>query len=198
MIDLLKSHTGFDPKNVKNPSNIRNLYVGHNNLTHIDLLKFTNLESLDIGHNNIEEISHLPKTLKWLCIADNPIKNYDSVYELKNLEYLWAHQSDIDITECYKLKNLIQLLVDDCRNISDISVVKNFENLSILELKNNNVTDISCLKNKKLYFLNLLNNNVFDIDVLSGMGTLRKLNIKDNPIQNYTALKTLNLHRLQV
>ena len=80
----------------------------------------------------------------------------------------------------------------------DISVVKNFENLSILELKNNNVTDISCLKNKKLYFLNLLNNNVFDIDVLSGMGTLRKLNIKDNPIQNYTALKTLNLYRLQV
>ena len=56
MIDLLKSHTGFDPKNVENPSNIRNLYVGHNNLTHIDLSKFTNLESLDIGHNNIDEI----------------------------------------------------------------------------------------------------------------------------------------------
>ena len=115
---------------------------------------------------------------------------------LTNLEYLWAHQTDIDIDKCYKMKNLKQLLIDDCLNISNIDVVNYFDDLSILELKNNNVDDISCLKNKNLTFLNIMNNNVKNIEPLSGMGTLKKLNIRGNSIKNYEPLKTLNLRRL--
>jgi len=115
---------------------------------------------------------------------------------LINLEYLWAHQSRIDINRCDKMKNLIQLLIDDCLNITSIDVVKNFDSLSILELRNNDVEDISCLKGKKLVFLNIMNNKINCIESLSGMGTLKKLNIKGNQIKNYNPLRTLNLHRL--
>lgn len=196
MRDILKSQTGFDPSQISDPENIRCLYVGHNNLNRIDFSAFKNLESLDIGHNNIRDISNLPKTLKWICISDNPIDSYEPLYDLTNLNYLWAHQSRIDINRCNRMKNLIQLLIDDCSNIDNIDVVKNFNSLSILELKNNNVDDISCLKDKKIVFLNIMNNNVKCIDSLSGMGTLKKLNIKGNPIKNYNPLKTLNLRRL--
>ena len=94
------------------------------------------------------------------------------------------------------MKKLKQLLIDDCLNISNIEVIRHFNDLSILELRNNKVDDISCVKNKKLSFLNIMNNNVRDIESLSGMGTLKKLNIRGNPIKNYDALRTLNLRRL--
>jgi len=196
MRDILKSQTGFDPSEISDPENIRNLYVGHNNLNEIEFSAFRNLESLDIGHNNIRDISNLPKTLKWICIADNPIENYEPLYDLINLEYLWAHQSRIDINRCDKMKNLIQLLIDDCLNINSIEVVKCFDNLSILELRNNDVEDISCLKGKNLEFLNIMNNKINCIESLSGMGTLKKLNIRGNRITNFEPLKTLNLRRL--
>jgi Leucine-rich repeat (LRR) protein len=196
MRDIVKSQTGFDPSQINDPENIRCLYVGHNNLDSIDFSVFTNLEALDIGHNNISDISNLSTSLKWICIADNPIENYDSVYELINLEYLWAHQSNINISQCNRMINLIQLLVDDCQNIFDIEVVSNFSNLSILEMQNNHVEDISCLRDKRLSFLNIMNNNVSDISCLSDMNTLKKLNIKNNPIKDYAPLKTLNLQRL--
>ena len=41
-----------------------------------------------------------------------------------------------------------------------------------------------------------MNNNVKYIDALSGMNSLKKLNIKNNPIRSYAPLKTLNLRRL--
>ena len=196
MRDILKSQTGFNPDVIEDPENIKHLYVGHNDLEEIDFLRFKNLEALDIGHNKIKDVSNLPITLKWICIADNPIDNYEPIYELINLEFLWAHQSNININYCNKMYNLKQLLIDDCLNISSIEVVKNFSNLSVLEMKNNMVDDISYLSDKRLYFLNLMNNNVKDIGPLSGMGTLKKLNIRGNPIKNYEPLKTLNLDRL--
>ena len=76
MRDILKSQTGFNPSQISDPENIRNLYVGHNDIDEIEFSIFKNLESLDIGHNNIRDISELPKTLKWICIADNPIEDY--------------------------------------------------------------------------------------------------------------------------
>jgi len=196
MRDILKSHTGFNPSQISDPENIQCLYVGHNELSNIDFSVFKNLEALDIGHNKITDISNLPKSLKWICIADNPIENYESLYELTNLEYLWAHQSNIDIRECNRMTKLIQLLIDDCQDIFDIEVVKYFSNLSILEMRNNKVEDISYLKNKKLTFLNIMNNNVSDIGCLFGMTTLKKLNIRGNPIKSYDPIKTLNLRRL--
>jgi len=196
MRDILKSQTGFNPSQISDPENIKNLYVGHNELNEIDFSNFKNLESLDISHNNITDISNLPKSLKWICIADNPIENYEPLYELVNLEYLWAHQSKIDVNKCCDMINLIHLLIDDGLNISNIDVVKYFKNLSILELQNNQVENISCLENKKLVFLNVMNNNISSIKSLSGMSTLKKLNIKNNPIKDYTPLKTLNLRRL--
>ena len=196
MRDILKSQTGYDPVEIKDPENIRSLYVGHNNLDNIDFSTFFNLEALDIGHNCITDISGLSNKIKWICIADNQIEDYGPLYELTNLEYLWAHQTSIDIDKCYKMKNLKQLLIDDCLNICNIEVVNYFDNLTILELKNNNVDDISCLKNKNLTFLNIMNNNVKNIEPLSGMGTLKKLNIRGNSIKNYEPLKTLNLRRL--
>mgnify|MGYP001218101104 CR=1 FL=1 len=196
MRDIVKSHTKFNPNEIKDPENIRSLYVGHNSLEHINFSAFTNLEALDIGHNKIKNIDGLSNKIKWICIADNQIENYDSLYELTNLEYLWAHQTNININKCYKMKKLKQLLIDDCLNISNIEVIRHFNDLSILELRNNKVDDISCVKNKKLSFLNIMNNNVRDIESLSGMGTLKKLNIRGNPIKNYDALRTLNLRRL--
>ena len=198
MRDILKSNTKFNPNLIEDPENIKRLYVERNDLRDIDFERFVNLEALDISHNNITSIKYLPKTLKWLCLADNPIKNYEPLYGLINLEVLWAHQSGININECDLLRKLKHLLLDDCPQIINIDVVKKFESLSILELKNNNVYNIEPVKNLSLTFLNLENNNVADISCLSNMYTLKKLNLKNNYVSDYSVLKTLNLRRLNI
>ena len=198
MRDILKSNTKFNPNLIEDPENIKRLYVERNDLRDFDFERFVNLEALDISHNNITSIKYLPKTLKWLCLADNPIKNYEPLYGLINLEVLWAHKSGININECNLLCKLKHLLLDDCPQIANIDVVKKFESLSILELKNNNVCNIEPVKNLSLTFLNLENNNVADISCLSNMYTLKKLNLKNNYVRDYYVLKTLNLRRLNI
>ena len=41
-------------------------------------------------------------------------------------------------------------------------------------------------------------NNVADISCLSNMYTLKKLNLKNNYVRDYSVLKTLNLRRLNI
>ena len=192
MRDVLKSNTGYYP-NIKDPENIRNLYIGHNNINNVDFSPFINLESLDIGHNNITDISSLPISLKWLCIADNPITNFDRITELVNLKTLWAHQTKINIDNWPQLNHL---LLDDCE-LTTIDSLKNLP-LKTLELKNNKICSIDVIYNMSLTFLNICNNNVKDLGPISFMGSLKKLNVKNNPIQDYSPIKTLNLRRLSL
>ena len=44
MRDILKSQTGFNPSQISDPENIRNLYVGHNDIDDIEFYQFVNIK----------------------------------------------------------------------------------------------------------------------------------------------------------
>ncbi|CAL6079392.1 leucine-rich_repeat domain-containing protein [Hexamita inflata] len=84
---------------------------------------------------------------------------------------------------------LLQLTIND---IKDICVLSYLVNLEELDLSNNKIECITALSSlKKLRILNLTNNLIYDIQSLSGLQKLRMLFISQNRVINVFALRFL-------
>ena len=77
-------------------------------------------------------------------------------------------------------KNLEKLKINE-NEISDITPLKNLTKLKYLEIQRNRITDVSALKNlKKLEFLKLYNNLITDVTPLAGLTNLTGLDLHFN------------------
>ncbi|NFB58150.1 DUF5050 domain-containing protein [Clostridium botulinum] len=86
------------------------------------------------------------------------------------------------------LKNITKLDISD-NNIKDISYLKELDSLELLNLYNNNIEDIFPINNmKKLKDINLSKNNVKDISYLKDLN-LHHLDLRDNKIENIGVLR---------
>lgn len=86
------------------------------------------------------------------------------------------------------------------RGIQDLSGIEHLENLGILQLHGNLITDISPLENlRQVWWLALDNNNIEDISPLAGLTNLEILSLYSNgissiePLANLLQLSRLNL-----
>lgn len=146
---------------------------------------------------------------KALLEYDTPVGSFDtngdgelSVGELKNRwgESLMLENKGItDLTGLeYCIDNLEYLYLAN-NNISDISILKDFTGLSVLDLSNNKITDITPLQNiTNLIDLNLSNNNVKDISALSNLTALYTLNLSNNYIKDFTPIDGLQVEELNI
>lgn len=146
---------------------------------------------------------------KALLEYDTPVGSFDtngdgelSVGELKNRwgESLMLENKGItDLTGLeYCIDNLEYLYLAN-NNISDISILKDFTGLNVLDLSNNKITDITPLQNiPNLLDLNLSNNNVKDISALSNLTTLYTLNLSNNCIEDFTPIDGLQIEELNI
>ena len=77
-------------------------------------------------------------------------------------------------------KNLEKLKINE-NEISDITPLKNLTKLKYLEIQRNRITDVSALKDlKKLEFLKLYNNLITDVTPLAGLENLTGLDLHFN------------------
>ena len=195
--------------------NVRQLYLNNNNIENIDILNnFNNLVKFDLSNNNIENIEALNiesdyEYIKvWLNnnIKDiSPLENYYMIDVSGN-----PIQSGID-----KLKNVQELDIGNCTLSNEqLLQISNLPLLYYLGLQNDNIQDVSFLKNhdtlqtldlsknKELSNLNQLNNistlNLSDcelnddrIDEFNLLEKLISLNLSKNNITNTEKLKNL-------
>ncbi len=74
---------------------------------------------------------------------------------------------------------------------TDLDGLELFSNVSVIDLSNNNITDVSILTNfKRLYSINLSNNKVTDISALKDLENLGNINLSGN--NNVTGYEQLN------
>ncbi len=150
-------------------------------------LDLSSLEELKMVNSEVENISFLKnlKGLKILSLGKNKIKDISALGGLKNLE-------DVELYN---------------NQIKDLSPLKNATNLFFLSLGGNYLEDISPLKDlEKLNFLSLQSNRhisgkygVVDISPLENMVSMRELNLRENKIEDISAIVYLrNLVRLNV
>ena len=115
-----------------------------------------------------------------------------TVADMETLEVFSAINKNI--TNLTGLEAATQLTILDLRDnpLSDISPLAGLTNLTVLRLARNNITDISPLvRLTKLTVLNLRDNSVSDISAIAGLTNLTVLRIDINSISNISPLSRL-------
>ena len=127
-----------------------------------------------------------------------------------NLQYLklktFTEQDALDYCQINNLNpNDITVLYLYNNELTDITGIKLFKNLEKLYLNNNELINISVLKNlNKLKILILTNNKLTDISIVKYLKNLEILYLKNNEItdisiiMNFKNLKTLDITNLQL
>ncbi len=125
--------------------------------------------------------------------------------KLKNFKILYLDNNQItDISPLKSFINLTELSLFN-NKITDATPVQHLNKLKELDLSQNQITDISALKNlTNLTKLHLYENKITDISTLINLTNLTLLNIGNNPIndtsslQNLTKLTDLRLYNTEV
>lgn len=178
------------------------------------LAGLSKLTTLYLGSNPIKDYSALASIRQNLTDCDfepgsapQTVEFNDAVLEQKIRAALNIPDGEITfaqtepITEL-KLGNEWQESIPDDVKISDISALKYFPNLTVLELQNNNVSGLNVVIGlKSLKKLDLGSNPVFSIEPLQRCSSIQWLNLSDSsieteqltPIASMTQLEWLDL-----
>jgi Leucine-rich repeat (LRR) protein len=207
------------------PTNIANLYLGHNALPAVPFLQsFGNLRLLNLDSNAVTDLTPLAglTTLSYLSANFNPITNYSSLATLSslaNLELRGNSLSNLNFLTSVPALNYVDLAFNSITNITPLS---SFTNLNSVVLAGNPISSytplnqISALSNlwlhdnaisnasflgaiPRLNHLNLDANNISDISWLSSLTNLTGLSLCRNPLSGYLVLAGLtNLTALRL
>lgn len=173
--------------NIENISELKNnlnsLILSKCNLKTIEnLSSIESLEVLDISYNNLTDINGIEKFngLYGINLSGNNIKDFSSISKITgHLDEEFGEQSFIDLT------------VEDCK-INDISIFNNLKNVSILNLSNNNITNLSAFYNNSIHSLDLSeNHNLNNIQYLKNLENLYALYFRDCNIDDLSEISKL-------
>lgn len=195
------------------PENLYILNISNCNLESLDkLANYTKLSTLNISDNKITTLEELPnfEYLSHLDVSGNPIQNWD---KLKNIGIEFNIPQENGEYDDPENDGSLALEANNC-NIEDISVFNDLK-LGLLSLKNNNIKDVSNLKNENLYSIDLSNNNQIkglqslknisdvsldncniSIEEILKLENVISLSVKNNNLSDITELS--NLHNLVV
>ena len=196
MVQLDLSNTLIDTLELKNlvmkeypslPKNLNNLFLSKTTLEvkeHYDLSEYKNLETIFIINNKIKSIT-LPILLQ---------KTYCNIVKLENCALECIHQMPTNIRELYLIRNKMD---NKCFNLD---LLEHFDNLSYLNISNNNyekipklpltlrdfTADYNKLKSidlsylNKLYSLSVTNNKITSIKYPQ---SVIRLNVSSNRLE---------------
>lgn len=192
--------------------------IGSNDIKSLKgIEKYTNLKSINILENSIEDISPLfeIKGLTGIIINKNKITSIQGINKLNKLTNINIIENNITagLDELAELKNLYSLNLKNC-NLDDkcMEYISKLELLSVLDISNNNIKDLSAIEsNKNLYQLNASYNpiekigksasvnyvdfsncNLEKIDEVVNLENVLDLNLSNNKISDISKISKLN------
>lgn len=166
------------------------LNVSNNPISSLEGLDFKNITSLDLSGTNVSDLSSLNNSNVTSLIL-NRVKTLDINTIPKELNILYLEDSNI--TSLPKdLKIETTLLLDKNPNI-DISTLP--EEIYSVYLNECELEDISNISLKKVDTLELKSNNISDITPLKDIEIASFLSLSDNPIEDLSPLKDPDRNR---
>ena len=160
--------TGLD----KLPESLNILNLTNCNLTQVPQSEgiLQNISALIIANNNITTL--------------NGVENFKNIYELDvsgNPITDWSSLSQVQFENSDEMYMTFTIKAENC-GIEDVSIFGEINTTISLELANNNIKDVSSLKDKEIYWIDLSGNkNVTGLQVLTTTDTimLNNCDIKD-------------------
>ena len=210
------------------------LSLRDNQITDIQpLAQLGGLDELDLSGNQVRDISPLEglKGLRALVLDRNPVRNCEALQGMLHLKNLSVVETGLEKEELLPLSEKLPgcairfdesgeeavLLAGEVyplsatelilsgKGLSDISALSDFKDLRILDLSNNEITELRpIMELSKLEKLSLSGNMISDLRPLIGLPLLKILDVSDNLIAETASvgsvegLEELNLSGNQV
>ncbi|CAL6023421.1 leucine-rich_repeat domain-containing protein [Hexamita inflata] len=165
----------------------------HGQIKNIYLISFlTNLTELDLLGNQISDISSISKlkNLRRLDLSINFIDDISVLYSLTDLTHLYLFRNKLT-SYTVALPNLVELLLS-YNKLQDTSGLQHSPKLEILDLSGTETTDLRNIPPQLfgLKVLQLSQNNITEISYLSNFVELQILKLnKNKQLQNIGPLK---------
>ena len=165
VLSLNNNQRLYEISNVK--MDIIELYLNYCSINNIDNIKnnFPKLEILSLTRNKIKEFDELPETLEDLYLDENTEMDIDKLKIPQNLLTLYLNKCDIEKIDQFFINNKntnIEEIFFGGNEILDVLIdLKEYDNLKILFLNNNNISQIT-ISNSNLEYLYLNNNPIKD------------------------------------
>ena len=182
---------------LKDMLNLNRIWISSSgNDKSITFKQYKNLEVINlIGFNNIDikSIEELEK-LKYLSLYNCNIENMSFIANIKGLETLILRDYDnIEfLSEMTDIQNMTVLWLSG-EQITDITPIRNCKNLTSLRLNDTNITDITPISSLiKLENLDLSNTKINDISSLETLNNLKSLNLEDTKIDRINCVSNMN------
>lgn len=170
------------------PEKLYELDISNCNIDEIPVFK-NNISSLNISKNNITTLEGIQnfKKLNNLDISENSIKDWTALQELSR-----GNSNEEDFYE----GDVLNIVANNC-NIENITIFNELKIPVMLELKNNNIKDVSEFKNDNLYYIDLSNNK--DLKGLEGLSNIQTVFLNNCNIADMTeVLKLKNVFYLSL
>ncbi|RDD36391.1 Leucine-rich repeat-containing G-protein coupled receptor 4 [Trichoplax sp. H2] len=193
-----------------NANRLQTLNISSNRLKSVETFTFAKMESLRnllVSSNQLQHLHFLEplKTIKFLSVSENNIKNIDyaDFSNLAELEHLNLAENQLIKAKIFNqiagfVPFLQELYLQGNQIISTLDMsFKTFSNLMILNLRNNNISNIGNLTDQKLLTLDLAGNQIKKLSCHGFPNSTQNLNLADNRISAihsncYQILKKLN------
>ena len=205
---------GAIPPEIKALTSLKDLRLGHNQLTDVtEIGHLTSLTMLMLHHNQLGEQAPLASLFAAFQGSEEELRESGSIpstfAQLTNLQLLWLQGNQItDISSLANLTTVSELsLALSDNQITDISSLANLTNPNLrdLWLQNNQIRDVSPLENMTmLTSLSLGGNQIRDVSPLENLTNLGGLWLQRNqirdlsPLENMTILTSLSLGGNQI
>ena len=166
----------------------------HSGVSDISALQGLPLRVLDLGMLPLEDISVLKgMPLRQLWLEGTQVSDIQPLAGMSLTElYLQSTKvTDLSVLADMPIKKLNLMSTP----VTDLSPLKNMP-LNTLWMPETAVSDLSVLQGKKLESLDIRGSKVTDLSQISGLTTLKRLNIVDCEISDLTPLKGLSLDRM--
>jgi Leucine-rich repeat (LRR) protein len=180
-------------------TNLKELSLRNSQIVNIDALKsLVNLKKLNLSINKIDDIGPLADltNLEYLDLSNNPIVNIAPLANLKNLKTLYLNYTRID--ENPALWDVIDTLGENNPNIRIFGVnhiKRPQENSGFFPQGYTEDTSTVIINGKKYpknsTVLDLRNNQITDIGPLADLTNLEGLDLSNNPIKDIAPLENL-------
>ena len=179
----------IDPSPLSSVPSLRELYIGHNPITQIDVAKeLPLLQTLDLSTTNVSDLSPLSNDITSLCLYDTPIVDYSPLLRMNTLQKLYVnHPTQACWDTLSQLKDLTELQIKDgVLSIQPLLGLKSLKNLAISPVELTSIEGIETLTH--LDYLRIAASPDIDLSPLTKMDALSTLDIFFQEQQDYSIL----------
>ena len=161
-------------QNINGIENLDNLqYI---NLSGNKIRDFSNINNISEKYSDDEFVNE-----RVLVVEDAGIKDISIFNGLSNITSLYLAKNDITDLSGFYNNNIYELDLSENKNLSNIQYLKNSENLMALYLEDcdlDDITEVSKISNN-MYILDLAKNNITNVDKLNHLD-LMALSLEEN------------------